>query len=177
MKPEGSPDPDLEAELRQLAGRELTEEAAEDERLTEKLRDRRTGLRQRLLEFGASSRLVRVELESRSFSGAVGFVGTDFAELERGDDRAAVRFEAGIWTASSRLEKPSTPVSANVSIKGHLAGIESDDEEVDVLDRSGTELRGVLLTVAVDHVVLRTGVADLLVPLAEIAAVIRARGS
>lgn len=173
MKPDSSPDPDLEAELRQSAGRDLAEEAAEDERLTEKLRDRRSGLRQRLLDLGATSRLVRVDVGSRTFTGAVACIGTDFAEIDRGDDLTAIRFEVGVWTAEVRTTPRRPSTKANISLKGHLAGLESTSETVQLVTIGGPELGGVVLTVATDHIVLKSGDSDTLVPLAAILAVIR----
>lgn len=92
------PDPDLAAELRQGAGREWAEEAAEDERLTELQRRRRLTLRDVVQEMVHQGQRASIEFSGHTFSGAVVWAGEDFATVQGAGQLCEVRLEAATWS-------------------------------------------------------------------------------
>lgn len=92
------PDPDLGAELRQGAGREWTEEAAEDERLTELQRRRRLTLGDVAKEMVNRGQRASIEFSGHTFSGAVVWAGEDFATIQGAGQLCEVRLNAATWS-------------------------------------------------------------------------------
>jgi len=98
MDYERQPDPNLASELRQGAGREWAEEAAEDERLTELHRRRRMTLADLGREFVNKGDRVSVEFGGHSFSGAVSQAGEDYVSIEGPGQAADVRLAEARWS-------------------------------------------------------------------------------
>lgn len=100
------PDPDLAAELRQGAGREWAEEAAEDERLTELQRRRNLTLEDVAKEMVNQGQRATIAFSGHNFSGAVVWAGKDFATLQGAGQLCDVRLEAATWSVIP-IDQPS----------------------------------------------------------------------
>ena len=106
MSPDQEPDPDLAAELRMTAGQEWSEEAAEDEQLTEKLRRRRLKFSEVVKEFVNRGDRVNVEFGGHRFSGAVTTSGEDFATVEGSGQIAEIRLDTSWWSVLTEGSPP-----------------------------------------------------------------------
>lgn len=177
MNEQGDPDPNLESELRQGAGREWSAEAAEDERMTEKLRDRRTGLSDLMRRFVAMGQRVRAEFGSQSFTGAVVFAGTDYAVVDRGDDEIAIKLATATWTLEPGGGDGHHQTTSPMSLKAHFSELESSGEVVRLLLEGSGPIIGTVTTVAQDTLVFAYDGNTVLVPFGTVMAVSRPRPS
>ena len=98
MNSDSDPDPHLAAELRQSVGRELAEDAAEDERLTDLLRRRRLELADVAKDLAHRGERVSVEFGGHSFSGLLAAAGIDYATIDRADQTADIRLDVATWS-------------------------------------------------------------------------------
>lgn len=171
---EQGPDPSLAAELRQGAGREWVEEAAEDERLTELLRRRRLELKDVIAEMAARGERVTVDFGGHNFSGIIAGTGDDYATIEGAGQVTDVRLEVATW---SRLV-------AGPPAESRLRDVQTFRALLNEYSGSGTRLRlalpdgqvviGDISVVAIDHVELQDVDGRLLyIPMPLILAVIR----
>lgn len=166
---------DLESELRQTAGREWAEEAAEDESLTELMRRRRLTLADQTREALSIGARATCEVAQQAFAGDLVYAGADFAVIDRGDDLVAVVLESGIWRFETSSGGATDPTGQTVSFKAHLAELASTGEQVRALAGDGRNRIGAITLVATDHVEIDDGGARSLVPLDQLVVVIRPR--
>jgi hypothetical protein len=170
---ERTPDRDVESDLRQGAGREWLEEAAEDEKLTELLRRRRLDLAGRVLELVHRGERVRAETGAHTFSGQVMYAGADFATIDRGDDIVEVVLDAAVWTVE-RSESGGNEQSGDpLTFRARLAEIASNPESVRILVVDGRAIVGSIEVVATDHVEVSQDGNTIIVPIRLIVAVVR----
>ena len=162
----------LESELRQTAGREWAEEAAEDERLTELMRSRRMELGQRARELVDSGNRVRVETGNQTFAGQLTYAGTDYAVVDRGDDLVAVRLDSGTVAVEPGTGPPAGQSGAPTSLKAHLAELASTGESLRLIVGQRA-LIGSIDVVAEDHLVFNQDGQTILVPFRQLVAVVR----
>lgn len=168
------PDRDLAAELRQGAGREWLEEAAEDERLSERLRRRQTSLQEMMAELAARGDRVSLEFGGHAFSGSIVEVGSDFATILGPGQVADVRLETAKWSILVSAD-PAEPQNRGVeSLVALLKLYEAEGTNLRLALPDGDIVIGQISVVASDHV----EVADvderlLYVPLGLILGIIR----
>jgi len=166
-----NPDPELESVLRE-AGREMIEEAAEDERLTELLRRRRLEMSDLALDWVHRGQRVRAEAGTQTFSGQVVFAGTDYLTLERVEDQVAVRLDRATWTLEPELGQGHEQTGVATSLKARLAELADSGETVRLVVVEGRALVGSVVVVAADQVEVRQDHLTVLVPSDLILAVI-----
>jgi hypothetical protein len=172
--PEDREIPDnIGSELRQGAGREWLEEAAEDERLTELLRRRQRDLSEVARELVHRGDHVRAELRDRSFSGNAVFAGTDFVTVETDESVVDVRVEVAIWTVEKSHSGGHEQTQRPQSLKARLAELAASGEQVRLVTTDGRAHIGAIEVVAGDHLEVAGEAHATLVPLRLIAAVIR----
>lgn len=174
MENRPDPDPNLASELRQGAGREWAEEAAEDERLTELQRRRRLTLTDQAKELVNRGDRVSVEFGGHSFSGAVVSGGEDFATVEGPGQIADIRLATGRWSLLPS-DHPSQPSPGGPeSFRAMLHQYSAADENVR-LALPGTDMViGKLKVVAEDHIEMDdVDNRRLIVPIQMILAVVR----
>lgn len=92
------PDPQLGAELRQSAGTEWAEEAAEDEQLTELMRRRGRAMGDVAREIANRGDRVTVQFGEHSFGGLIAHAGEDYATVIAPGQTADIRFDASTWS-------------------------------------------------------------------------------
>jgi hypothetical protein len=170
---EKTPDRDVESHLRQGAGREWLEEAAEDEKLTELLRRRRLDLSGRILELVHGGERVRAETGAHTFSGRVVYAGADFATVDRGEDLVEVVFDAAVWTVERRASGGIEQSGDMLTFRARLAEIAATAEQVRMIVIDGRAIVGSAEVVAIDHVDVTQDGNTIVVPIRQIAAVIR----
>jgi len=152
MTTPNNPDPELAAELRRLAGDEWTEDAAEDERLTEVLRRRRLGLKDLLKDMAHRGRRVSVDFGGHAFNGGLINVGTDYAGIQGPGQVAEVRLNAGRWSDLPPSEGITTqPVSAPDTFVGALRAHEAAKSLIRLSMPNGDMIIGKIDTVSADH--------------------------
>lgn len=170
---ERTPDRDIEAHLRQGAGREWQEEAAEDEKLTELLRRRRLDLAGRALELVHRGERVRAEIGAHTFAGRIAYAGADFATVDRGDDLVEVVLDAAVWMVE-RSESGGTEQSGSpLTFRARLSEIASSPDQTRILVVDGRAIVGTIEVVATDHVELSQDGNTVIVPIVQIVAVVR----
>jgi len=166
-------DREIEEHLRQGAGREWKEEAAEDEQLTELMRRRRLTLGERAVELVHRGERVRAETGTQTFSGHVVYAGSDFATIDRGEDLVEVVLDAAVWNIERSAEGGREQSGEALSLKGRLAEIASNSESVRMVVVDGRALVGRIEVVASDYVEMSQDGNTVVVPIPLIAAVIR----
>jgi hypothetical protein len=146
------PDRDLAAELRQSAGREWMEEAAEDERLSETLRRRQTGLAEMMAQFASRGDRVSTEFSGHTFSGSVVEVGSDFATILGPGQVADIRLATAKWSVLVSAE-PAEPQDRGVdSVIALLKLYETEGTNLRLALPGGDMVIGRISVVASDHV-------------------------
>ncbi|MEX1134145.1 MAG: hypothetical protein WED83_04810 [Acidimicrobiia bacterium] len=169
-----NPDPELEAVLRE-AGREMIEEAAEDERLTELLRRRRLEMSDLALEWVHRGQRVRAEAGTQTFTGQVVFAGTDYVTIDRGEDQVALRLDRATWTLEPDHGEGHEQTGAATSLKARLSELAASGETVRMVVAEGRALVGSVAVVAADQVEVRQDHLTVLVPTDLILALIISR--
>lgn len=170
---EQTPDRDVESHLRQGAGREWLEEAAEDENLTELLRRRRLDLSGRVLELVHRGERVRAETGAHTFSGRVVYAGADFASIDRGEDRVEVVLDSAVWTVERSETGGNEQSGDKLTFRARLAEIAAATESVRMVVVDGRAIVGSIDVVATDHIEVTQDGNTIVVPLRQIVAVIR----
>ena len=170
---EQTPDRDVESHLRHGAGREWLEEAAEDEQLTELLRRRRLDLSGRVLELVHRGERVRAETGAHTFSGRVVYAGADFASIDRGDDMVEVVLDSAMWTVERSESGGNEQSGDKLTFRARLAEIAAATETVRIVVVDGRAIVGSIDVVAADHVEVTQDGNTIVVPIRQIATVIR----
>lgn len=176
MDEQQNPDPELESVLRD-AGREMIEEAAEDERLTELLRRRRMEMSDLALEWVHRGTRVRAEAGTQTFSGQVVFAGTDYVTIERVEDQVALRLDRATWTLEPDHGKGHEQTGPATSLKARLSEWAATGETVRLTVAEGRALVGSITVVAADQVEVQQDHLTVVVPIDLILAVITSRGT
>lgn len=168
------PDPDLASELRQGAGREWNEEAAEDERLTEVHRRRRLTLADQAKELVNRGERVSVEFGGHSFGGAVVIAGEDYVTVEGPGQTADIKLGVARWSVLHTDQPAETHSGSAESFRALLHQHSASDHVVRLALPGGDMVIGRIAVVAEDHVeVIDVDDRRLLVPTSLILAVVR----
>lgn len=168
------PDPDLASELRQGAGREWNEEAAEDERLTEVHRRRRLTLADQAKELVNRGERVSVEFGGHSFGGAVVTAGEDYATIDGPGQTADIKLDAARWSVLHSDSPAETSPGGAESFRALLHEHSASDHVVRLALPGGDMVIGKIAVVAEDHVEVNdVDERRLLVPTNLILAVVR----
>jgi hypothetical protein len=174
MSDQENPDPELESVLRE-AGREMNEEAAEDERLTELLRRRRLELSDLAVEWVHRGQRVRAEAGTQTFAGQVVFAGTDYVTIDRGEDQVAVCLDRATWTLEADQGGGHEQTGPATSLKARLTELAATGEALRLIVAEGRSLVGSVAVVATDQVEFHQDRLTVLVPTDLILAVITSR--
>jgi len=174
MDYEREPDPNLASELRQGAGREWAEEAAEDERLTELQRRRRSTLGDLGKEWVNRGDRVSVEFDGHTFGGAISIAGEDYVTVEGPGQTADIKLAEARWSilpndAPSGVQGAG-PESFIAMLREHSAA----ERIVRLALPAGDLAIGTITVVAEDHIEMRdVDDRSLVVPMKMILAVVR----
>lgn len=174
MDRDRDPDPQLASELRESAGREWTEEAAEDERLTEVHRRRGLNLADQAKELVNRGDRVSVEFGGHSFSGAVAAAGSDYATINGPGQTADVKIAEARWSILPAEIAGESGTAGPESFKALLQEHGAGARVVRLALPGGDMVIGKISVVAEDHVEM-VDVDDrkLIVPMKLILAVVR----
>jgi hypothetical protein len=174
MDHDRQPDPNLASELRQGAGREWSEEAAEDERLTELHRRRRLTLSDQAKEFVNRGDRVSVEFGGHNFGGAVTRAGEDYATVEGPDQAADIKLHTARWSVISSDQPTATIPGGAESFRAVLHEHSASEQVMRIALPGGDMVLGKVAVVAEDHVeVSDPDQRRLIVPMTMILAVVR----
>lgn len=146
------PDPNLASELRQGAGREWNEEAAEDERLTELHRRRRRTLADQAKEWVNRGDRVSVEFGGHSFGGTVTKSGEDYATVEGPGQTADIILETARWSVLNTAEPYEGSLGGAESFRAVLHEHSASDQVVRLTLPDGDMVMGKVAVVAADHI-------------------------
>lgn len=152
MRADQEPDPELASELRQRFSREWSDEAAEDERLTELLRRRKTSLAEMMAELAMAGGRVSVEFGGHSFSGAVVTSGTDYVTIAGPGQIGDIRLDAGQWSVLPTTGSDDREERRAESFLALLKVYEADGSNLRLALADQGIVIGRIAVVAVDHV-------------------------
>lgn len=152
MSPDQEPDPDLAAELRQFAGREWADEAAEDERLTELLRRRRMSLQDVIADLAHRGDRVSVDFGGHTFSGAVVAGCEDSARILGPGQVADIRLDSARWSILGPGDRPARSAETIESFMATLRAVEAEGATVRLAMAGSDVVTGQIEVVASDHV-------------------------
>ena len=168
------PDPDIASELRQGAGREWNEEAAEDERLTEVLRRRRLSLADRAKELVNRGDRVSAEFSGHSFGGAVVTAGEDYVTIEGPGQTADLKLAEARWSVLTTDQPSENRTGGPETFRALLHEHSASEQVVRMALPGGDIVIGKVAVVAEDHVeVSDPDQRRLIVPMSMILAVVR----
>lgn len=152
MENTGIPDPNLASELRQSAGREWNEEAAEDERLTEVHRRRNLTLADQAKELVNRGDRVSVDFGGHTFSGAVAWAGQDFVTIHGPGQNAEVRLDTARWSVLTTDQRAEPGAPGPESFMAALHQHTESNQVIRLTLPGGDMVIGKLAVVADDHV-------------------------
>lgn len=155
MDENNQPDPELGSELRQTAGKDWNEEAAEDERLTEIQRRRRLELADVVKEVASRGDRVTAQFGGHSFGGTVTSAGDDYATILGQGQIADVRLDAAVWSFASNPTPVETTPTAAGTFRALLHEYAANRERVRLALPDGDIALGGIDVVASDHVELK----------------------
>lgn len=158
MENQNIPEREIASILRQETGREMAEEAAADEEMTERFRDRQRDLIAVAEEAAHRGDRATAELDGRIYSGPIVATGLDYVTLALSEQEAEIAVGAAVW---SFLSAPGERVSANkteMRLRARLSEHASDAARIRLELAGNTALMGTVTTVASDH--LRLSDAD-----------------
>lgn len=168
-------DPDLASQLRQNAGRDMADEAAEDERLTELHRRRQMDLGAQAAILANRGDRVSVEFGGHTFGGTIVGAGADYATINGPGQVADIRMDSARWSilpAESGTEGGAAATAE--SFRALLTDYASDASNVRLALPGGDMVIGKIEVVATDHVdMLDVDGRRLLVPLGLVLGVVR----
>jgi len=163
----------LSSELRQSAGREWQEEAAEDERLSEILRRRQQDLGALARDLVHRGDRVRAEIVGQAFSGQLIFAGSDYATIETSEAQVDVRLDAAVWTIEESPTGGHEQSGGSQTLKARLAETSAGNETVRVITEDGRPYIGSIPIVATDHIEVVDESRRVVVPIERLVAVVR----
>jgi hypothetical protein len=151
MENEHIPD-DLTSELRQGAGREWAEEAAEDEQLTEKLRERQMSLVSVAEQAAHRGDRGTAEFEGKVLSGPVVSTGLDYVTLSISEQEAEIPVTVAVWSFVPGPGGRPPATKSNVRIRARLSEYAANETRLRLELPGGNALMGTIKTVGDDHV-------------------------
>lgn len=152
MTQDNIPSEDLPSILRQGAGRELTEEAAEEEMLTETLRQRRLDFAGVAEEAAHSGQRGTAEFDGKVHSGPIIATGSDYVTLRLADQEADVYLPTAVWSFTDFPGETPPVTRTGMSLRGRLNEHAASASRVRVEVAGGSALMGTITAVADDHV-------------------------
>lgn len=147
----------LARDLREGAGRELREEAATDEELSELQRRRRQDLAAAVRSAMHRGDRVTVSVGGLTLSHPLAAVGHDYLTMIDGSDVIDVALEAAVVRVESRPAGGSSGRPSSRTLRARLAEIEQDGGAVEAVTRGGQRSSGRIDVTATDHIVIGDG--------------------
>lgn len=151
MTDDKNPIRDFAAELRQELGREVREEAAEDEKLTELLRQRQSTITDHVSDLAHRGARVTAEFSGHTFSGAVVASGDDYATIAGPGQLADITLGVSIWTETSQGVEVPPLLNPPTTFRGVLHAHASTEQMLRFILPSNELLIGKVAVVADDH--------------------------
>jgi hypothetical protein len=171
---ENQPDPDLASELRQGAGREWAEEAAEDERLTELYRRRKMNLSDVARDMANRGDRVSVEFGGHAFSGVVVAAGSDYATIDGPGPVADIKLTEARWSVLPAGSAAPAQVGEAGTFRSLLQEHSAAGSNIRLALPGGDMVIGRIAVVAEDHVEVEdVDERQLIVPVNLVLAVVR----
>lgn len=158
MENEHIPEQEIRSVLRQEAGREMAEEAAADEELTEQFRDRQRSLIAVAEEAAHRGDRATAEMEGRVYSGPIVATGLDYVTLALSEQEAEIVVGAAIWSFVPALGERVSTTKTDMRLRARLSEHAAAATRIRIELAGNTALMGTVATVASDH--LRVSDAD-----------------
>lgn len=163
---------DLARALRQGAGREMREEAAIDEQLTELQRRRRHDLSAAMRLAMHRGDTVTVAVAGMTLKHPLVAVGADYLTLDGGDRAIDVALAQAVITLTPSRHGGRSGDADSPTLRARMAELEQAEASVEVVTADGRVGMGRVEVVAPDHVVIsHPGGGETYVPLAAVAIV------
>lgn len=163
---------DLARALRQGPGREIREEAAADEELTELQRRRRLTMAEAARDAMHRGDRVTASAAGLSLTHPLIAVGHDYLTMDDGDRVIDIRLADAVVTVTARSSGGMSSRPAAATFRARLAELEQEGASVEVMTRDGAGATGRIDLVASDHLVVEDqGGPRFYLPLAAVAVV------
>lgn len=147
-----NPDRDLASHLRDSAGREWAEEAAEDEQQTEVLRQRQMDMLAVAEDAAHRGDRATAEMGDSTLSGPIVSTGSDYLTIGLAEQEADVLFDAAIWSFVPGDSPGTGSNQSGMSFLGLLKQHAGTGMRVRVELDGGRVVMGVMKLVSSDHV-------------------------
>ena len=132
----------------------MADEAAEDEKLSELLRQRKLEFSDVAKDLAHRGQRVSVEFGGHSFGGIVVGAGVDYATINSPDQTGDVRFDVGTWSILTAAPSDEPSVDRSESFKALLHEYSAAETNVRLSLPGGEMVIGAIAVVAVDHIVV-----------------------
>ncbi len=152
MENEYLQDKNLESELRQGPGSEWNAEAAEDEQLTEALRERQSSLADVAANAAQRGQRATAEYEGKMLSGTIVAIGIDYVTLRLGEQDTETRLDSATWTFAATDAAPTEPTRTDMTFRARLEEHVADARRLRIEMGGGLGLSGVIKAVSTDHI-------------------------
>jgi hypothetical protein len=165
---------DLASRLRQQLGQEAVEEAAEDERLTEDLRQRKLDLLAVVEDAAHRGDRATAEFDDKAMSGPIVATGLDYATVRLAEQDAEVVLSGAVWSFVNAPTRDTESRTTAMSMRARLDEHRAEENRIRLELAGGAALMGVIRSVSEDHI--RVEDADgrvVYVPMESLRAVIR----
>ncbi len=142
----------LASALRQGAGQEWSEEAAEEEQLTEALRQRSLDLADVLADAAHKGLRATADFSGKIYSGPIVATGTDYATIRLAEQEADILLAGAVWSFVEAPGPMTESESTGMSLKGRLKEHASTGTRLRMEVEGSAAIMGTINTVGQDQV-------------------------
>lgn len=146
------PGDDLPSALRQGAGKEWSEEAAEEEQLTEATRQRSLDITAVLAEAAHKGQRATAEFSGKVYSGPIVATGTDYATIQLAEQEADILLAGAVWSFVDAPGPKTHSTSTGMTIKGRLKEHAGAGARLRMEVEGSSAIMGTINTVGQDQV-------------------------
>ena len=147
-----NPDEELASHLRESAGREWTEEAAEDEGQTEILRQRQMDMLAVAEDAAHRGDRATAEIGGTTLSGPIISTGTDYLAIRLAEQEADILLNAATWSFVPGDNPVAGPKQSGMSFRGLLKQHAGTGGRLRIELGEGKAVMGVIKLVGKDHI-------------------------
>ena len=170
-----NPDEELASHLRESAGREWTEEAAEDEGQTEILRQRQMDMLAVAEDAAHRGDRATAEIGETTLSGPIISTGTDYLAIRLAEQEVDILLNAATWSFVPGDNPVAGPKQSGMAFRGLLEQHAGTGGRLRIELGEGKAVMGVIKLVGKDHIRVEDPDGRIAyVPLINLRAIIRA---
>lgn len=150
--PEDTTPEDLPSALRQGAGKEWAEEAAEEEQLTETMRQRSLDIAAVLADAAHKGQRATADFSGKVYSGPIIATGSDYATIQLAEQEADIVLTGAVWSFVDAPGPKTESTPTGMTIKGRLNEHATSGHRLRMEVDGSSAIMGTITTVGQDHV-------------------------